>query len=68
VRGLLGNAREMTTPVTSDVAEGSVLVKGAGVGDSPAEAAIHVFRPLGADERHSTTGFRCVREIPAAPR
>ena len=66
VRGLLGNAREMVTPYIDDAGEGAVLVKGAGVGDDPDQGAIYIHRVLKAGERHATTGFRCVIELPAA--
>jgi len=66
VRGLLGNAREMVTTAIDDLPDGAVLVKGAGVGDDPDQGAIYIRRVLGLGERHMTTGFRCVQDIPAA--
>jgi hypothetical protein len=65
VQGLFGTAREMVLSMFDDVPAGGVLVKGAGVGDEPADAAIHIVRPLPATERDPKTGFRCVREVPA---
>jgi serine/threonine protein kinase len=66
VKGMLGNAREMVTPYIDDLAKGAVLVKGAGVGDDPDQGAIYIHRVLPAGERHPTTGFRCVQELPGA--
>jgi len=66
IKGLLGNAREMVAPSVDDQAAGAVLVKGAGVGDDPDQGAIYIHRVLKAGERHPTTGFRCVQEIPQA--
>jgi hypothetical protein len=63
---MLGNAREMVTPQVDDQPAGAVLVKGAGVGDDPDQAAIYLHRVLEAGVRHPSTGFRCVREIRGA--
>jgi serine/threonine protein kinase/formylglycine-generating enzyme required for sulfatase activity len=60
-RGLIGNAREMVDPVEGEVPAGAVLVKGAGVGDTPDQAVIHLFRVLKTGERHNATGFRIAR-------
>ncbi len=65
-KGMLGNAREMVTAYANDLDEGAVLVKGAGVGDDPDQGAIYIHRVLPKGERHTTTGFRCVREISGA--
>ena len=66
VQGLLGNAREMVTPTLDDLPEGSVIVKGAGIGDEPDAGAIYAMRSLAADAHHVATGFRLVREVPKA--
>jgi hypothetical protein len=63
ISGLLANAREMVEPVEGGVPANSVLVKGAGVGDAPSDAALYVVRPLAENERHATTGFRLAREL-----
>lgn len=62
VRGLMGNAREIVTEVRHDSSP-SFLVKGAGIGDGPSDAAIRVVRPFAKDAHDTRTGFRCVREI-----
>ncbi len=64
VRGMLGNAREMVTSYIEDLKDDAVLVKGAAVGDDPDQGAIYIHRVLKGDERHMTTGFRCVQDIP----
>jgi hypothetical protein len=51
--------------VFDDLPAGGVLVKGAGVGDEPDAAAIHIVRPMAPSDHDAKTGFRCVREIPA---
>jgi hypothetical protein len=56
--GLLANAREMVEPVEGGVPGGSMLVKGAGVGDTAEQAAIHRVHVLKAGERQPVTGFR----------
>ncbi len=66
VRGLLGNAREMVTSYIEDLPDGGVLVKGAGVGDDPDQGAIYAYRVMQGGERHMTTGFRCVQELPGS--
>lgn len=62
-RGLLANAREMVEPSEGELPPGTVLVKGAGVGDRPSEAAIYKVRTLGPAEREPVTGFRLARSI-----
>ena len=64
VRGLYGNARELVVRLGTADANVTFLSKGAGAGDPPSEAAIRLVRPVGFDERHPRTGFRCVREVP----
>ncbi len=64
VRGLYGNARELVVRLGTADANVTFLSKGAGAGDAPSEAAIRLVRPVGFDERHPRTGFRCVREVP----
>lgn len=70
--GLFGNAREIVVPLYGKAKAGETptyLVKGAGVGDPPDQAAIHLQRRMNADERHNTTGFRLVRELsPGGPK
>ncbi len=61
--GMLGNAREMVEPLEGGVPAGGMLVKGAGVGDAPADGALGRVRALKGDERHPTTGFRLARDI-----
>lgn len=63
VLGMFGNARELVVPSEGGYDGGTLLVKGAGVGDDPDQGAIYMLRPLKAGERHSATGFRCVREL-----
>ncbi|MDJ0973095.1 MAG: bifunctional serine/threonine-protein kinase/formylglycine-generating enzyme family protein [Planctomycetota bacterium] len=62
VRGLLANAREIVKSAFDD----TYVVKGAGVGDDPDQGAVYMFRKVANGARHETTGFRCVRVIPAS--
>ena len=54
----------MITSSLGDLAEGEVLVKGAGVGDDPDRGAIYLHRLLKKGERQAVTGFRLVQELP----
>jgi formylglycine-generating enzyme required for sulfatase activity len=62
-RGLVANAREMVEPSESGLPPGAVLVKGAGIGDTPADALVYLMRPLAPTERHAMTGFRLARPL-----
>ena len=64
ISGMLANAREMVVPYINDQGEGALLVKGAGVGDDPDQGALYIHRVLKAGERHPTTGFRLIQELP----
>jgi serine/threonine-protein kinase len=66
IEGLLGNARELVTPLREqgEFGDTGYFAKGGGYGDEPAEAAIYRMRRLVRSEKDPKTGFRCVREYP----